>query len=255
MELYDNPFSPYAFKVRATLYEKQVPFEPHVLRHHHQREELLRINPRGEVPALRDGDALVYDSSVMCEYIEEKWPEPPLLPADPGERARCRLLERLADGPLDACVIVPGLMKVFRPQLAEKHPQVLARAEEQLRGLYARLERELGEREYLCDAFSRADIAAAPHMLGAAYIGYAVGDEHPRLRAWVERVQARPSIERATAELLEAFEWSRKDSDPFFQNDRLHFRDHRLEWTVRLGLGGWLLDELEADRVFFSDVS
>ena len=56
---------------------------------------------------------------------------------------------------------VPGLMKIFRPQLAEKHPQVLARAEDQLRGLYGRLERELGEREYLCGAFSRADVAAA----------------------------------------------------------------------------------------------
>jgi glutathione S-transferase len=255
MELYDNPFSPYAFKVRATLYEKQVPFELHVLRHRHQRDELLAVNPRGEVPALRDDDTVVYDSSVMCEYIEEKWPEPPLLPADPGERARCRLLERLADGPLDGCGIVAGMMKIFRPELAEKHPEVLARAEVQLQGLYARLDRELGEREFLCGAFSRADIAAAPHLLASAFIGYPVGDDLPRVKAWVERVQARPSIARATAEMLEAFEWSRTDSDPIFETDRLHFRDHRLEWTVRLGLGGWLLDEIAADRVFFSDVS
>ncbi len=64
--LYDNAFSPYAFKVRATLYEKGIDHEKHEIRHASDREKLLAVNPRGEVPAITHGTALVYDSAVIC---------------------------------------------------------------------------------------------------------------------------------------------------------------------------------------------
>src|SRR5438093_2237928 len=103
MRLYDNAFSPYAFKVRACLYEKGIPFEHQELRHSRDHEELRRVNPRGEVPALSDAEALLYDSKVICEYLEERFPAPPLLPADPARRARARQLELIADTQLDPC--------------------------------------------------------------------------------------------------------------------------------------------------------
>jgi glutathione S-transferase len=101
MKLYDNPTSPYAFKVRAVLYEKGIDVEHHEILRESQRGELLAVSPRGEVPALVDGDAIVYDSTLICEYLEERHPSPPLLPADSAGRARVRALERWADMQLD----------------------------------------------------------------------------------------------------------------------------------------------------------
>ena len=102
MKLWDNAASPYAFKVRATLYEKGIECEKADLRYHSQRAELLRFNPRGEVPALVDGAAVIYDSRVICDYLEDTHPAPALLPTEPAVRARCRILETIADTQLDA---------------------------------------------------------------------------------------------------------------------------------------------------------
>jgi glutathione S-transferase len=62
---------------------------------------LLAVSPRGEVPALVDGDAVVYDSTLICEYLEERHPTPALLPSDAAGRVRVRALERWADMQLD----------------------------------------------------------------------------------------------------------------------------------------------------------
>jgi glutathione S-transferase len=88
MKLYDNAGSPYAFKVRGVLYEKGLAVEHHEIRTERQREELLRVSPRGAVPALVDGDTVVYDSTIICEYLEERHSTPPRsLPMRPGARA------------------------------------------------------------------------------------------------------------------------------------------------------------------------
>ena len=64
----------------------------------------------------------------------------------------------------------------------------------------------------------------------------------------------RPAIQRAGAEFLEAMAHSGRDADPFFGREHLHVRDHRLEWCFRLGLAGWLAEELEGGRLAFSPV-
>src|SRR5688572_6139383 len=106
MELHDNAFSPYAFKVRSVLYEKRAEFTKRELKQAADREALLRINPRGEVPVLVDGDAVICDSKVICAYLEDRFPEPALVPNDPVLRARCRYLELKSDTDVDACVFV-----------------------------------------------------------------------------------------------------------------------------------------------------
>ena len=145
--LYDNAFSPYAFKVRATLYEKGIDHEKHEIRHASDREKLLAVNPRGEVPAITHGTALVYDSAVICEYLEAVVPEPPLAPSTPEGQARCRLIERMADGPLDGAVIALAVVKLFRPELQTSHPDVAPAASSQIRALQRHLDDELAGRE------------------------------------------------------------------------------------------------------------
>lgn len=82
--LFDDVFSPYARKVRIALYEKEVPFERvRALHGDCNRTDFVEVNPRAEVPALVDGTFSLYDSTVICEYLEDRYPEPPVYPVDP----------------------------------------------------------------------------------------------------------------------------------------------------------------------------
>ena len=254
MILVDHPLSPYAQKVRLVLYEKQIDFESREIWRESQREELFSLNPRGDVPALIDGETVVADSTVICEYLEERFPAPPLLPADLGPRASARAVERLSDTSIDACVLAIAMFKFFRPALATERPDALERAEANLRGYYAHLEGRLGSNEYFAGELSRADLALIVHISTAAFLGYPPGDDQPRLASWVERMSARPSVVRSSAEMTESIEKAQTIEDPYFQDERLHWRDSRIEWLLRCGLGDWLATELAADRAFFSPI-
>jgi glutathione S-transferase len=250
MELHDSPLSPYALKVRMVLYEKGLDFEAREVWSDADRERLGALNPRVEVPALVDGDAVVVDSKVICAYLEERFPEPALLPRAAAERARCRRLELLSDGELDACAYVLGLVKLFRPGLDEDRPEVAEQAAELATRLYVRLERELAGRDWFCGEPSLADLALVPHLRTLAFMGEPPGDEQPALAAWLARVSERPSVRRAIREMAEAF--GRARSEPGFTSVPLHWRDHRIEAALRCGLGPWLDGELASGGAFLS---
>lgn len=253
LELYDHPLSPYGFKIRILLYEKGVEFEKHEIHTESQRAELLDVNPRGEVPALRDGETVVADSKVIGEYVEERHPVPPLLPTDLGARARARRIELFADGPLDASTLMIALFKVFRPGLAETHASAVDAAAALHRKRQEELDRELEGREYFVDTFSRADVAVAPHVIMAAAIGHGVPPELANLTAWLARMNERPSVQRTTNEALAAFAAQQEEKEPFFSNDRLHWRSDRIEALVKIGLGAWLLEDIEKGGAFLPD--
>lgn len=248
MKLIDNPLSPYALKIRMILYEKGIDFEKVEIHTETQGEELRRANPRAEVPALVDGDVVVYDSRVIAEYIEEKFPNPPLLPADPVARARCRRFEIVADTEVDAAVVVFSIFKFFRPELAGRMPAALERATTLARGQFTKLEHELEGREYIAGAFSRADLAFAPHFGAAAFMGLVAGADTPNVAAWLQRINARESVQRASQEAIAAV--GQKHDRPFFDSNRLHWRSDRIEQLLRVGMGPWLLEELAHDRAF-----
>jgi len=254
VDLYDNAFSPFAFKVRATIYEKNLDVAKHEIRKQSDRERLLAVNPRGEVPALVDGDVVLADSKVICAYLDATHPEPALLPKDPALRARAQYLELKADTEVDASVFVLGIVKLMKPDLARAVPEALPRAEEIFRRHQAFLDRELAGREWFLGVFSLVDVALAPHLRSAAFMGYPPGPEHPALAAWLERARVRPSLRRATREMAEAYAASMADPDTIFDRERMHWRNDRIEVALRCGLGPWLLDEMAADRAFLSPV-
>jgi glutathione S-transferase len=213
----------------------------------------LRVNPRGEVPALVVDGTPICDSKVICAYLEERFPEPPLTPRDPVLRARCRYLELKSDNDLDACVLVLSILKLMKPDVAKEFPDSLPQGEEILARHYAFLERELAGRDWFLGDFSLVDIALTPHLRAAAFMGYAPGPEHPALSAWLARGAERPSIKRAMRELAAGFAASQQP-DSLFDPNRLHWRDTRLEFALRVGLGPWLLSELAAGRAFLSPI-
>lgn len=257
MKLFDNPLSPYAMKVRVMLYEKGLDFEKHELHFHSDRAALLRVNPRGEVPALQDGETVIYDSRVICEYLEDKYPTPPLTPADPAAKAHCRALETICDTQIDACVLLIALIKIFRPEMEAEHADALGQAAAMLDKHYANLDAELGGNEYLLGEFSRADIALVPHLGFTAFMGYPVDAKYAQLAAWMTRMNARPSVQRAVQEAMASFEKPQvgpNGEQPLFDPQHLHWRSDRIEALMRVGLGPWLLEELAAGRAFFSPV-
>jgi len=248
VKLYDHPLSPYAIKVRLILYEKGIEFEKCEIKTRSDGEALRRLNPRAEVPALVDGEAVLFDSKVIAEYLEETHPEPALLPKDPAERARCRVLELRADTELDGAALAYLLFKFFRPALAEKQAEAFRASEASLRRHFAAFDRLLDGQPFLVGSFGRADIALLPHVAACAFLGLAPGEGNPHLAAWLERMNERESVQRATQEAMATV--GKDPEDAFFDSNRLHWRNDRIEQLLRVGLGPWLLEELAADRAF-----
>jgi len=252
LRLYANSLSPFVRKVRITLYEKGVDFDAVEIERGAQRVELLRVNPRGEVPALADGDVVVTGSSTICDYVEERFPRPPLLPSEPSARARCRTLEHVADTHTDALQFLTFLVAVRRPELRAEYPEVAPALSAAIGRHWAALETQLGARDYFVDELSRADIALLPHVTSLGHLGEPVPEACASLRTWLDRMGGRPSVRRDGAQALGAWERATTSADPFFRADRIHWRGERVEWAVRLGLGDWLAREVAAGRAYFS---
>jgi glutathione S-transferase/RNA polymerase-associated protein len=250
LTLFDDVFSPYARKVRIALYEKGVPFERvRALHGDCNRTDFLHVNPRAEVPAIVDGDFSLYDSTVICEYLEDRYPEPSLYPHDPQLRAKSRLIEDLADSQLDAAMYAIAIVEMGR---GEQHAAMHAAAARDLQRLYAELERFLGDAPFFCGAYSLADIAVLPHMMAASFLGFpADPDRHPNLTRWAETVQVRPAVARDNADVIETLQRLQQEQRPAFDPYRVQWRSDRLEWVMKHGFADWFLAEMQTGRAFF----
>jgi glutathione S-transferase len=236
--LYEHPLSPYAQKVKIALGEKGVAFEsrlPDILGGS-DRDEFLRVNPRLEVPALIDGDAAIFDSTIILEYIEDAWPEPALLPKAPAERARARMIEEVCDTYYEAINWAIMEIRAFQRATGAAADALLARAAEQTAGVQAWLAGHLGRADFFGGArFGWADCAVAPLVQASATVG------HPpvagsSLERWLDRVRARPSVAatfEAAATAMQGFEMlPGLVASGIFKRE---YRDHRLEWMLRSG--------------------
>jgi glutathione S-transferase len=209
VKLYTTALSPYSAKVRAALYEKRLDFQPIEVPFGRagflsKPPELLRINPRGEVPVLVDGDVSLYDSTVILEYLEDRYPNPPLAPREPAARAVCRQLEDFGDeltgGP--SAALVDELWT--KTDSTARDAARIKQAGEEIQRAYARLDQQLDGREWLCGAFSVADIACFVPASFAGFVGQGPGEAHARVRGWVARISERASIARVRQEMLDA---------------------------------------------------
>lgn len=243
LRFFEHPLSPYARKVKICLYEKGIPFErvfvnpllgptDPVFREFRERSPLV------EVPCLVDGDLAIHDSTIQLEYVEERWPGTPVQPADPGERARVRMLEEICDTQLEATNW--GLMELrfFRRAEGEEAAAILARAGAQLEALRTRLERELDGRPWMNgERFGRGDAAVVPHIAGSAFFGFPLDPAaHPTLAAWYARCGERESVKRDAAD-VSAFLKGDGARSPGSGAPPIvrQYRDHRLEWMMRSG--------------------
>lgn len=202
MKLYSGPLSLFTAKVRIALDEKGLDYERIDVgwslgrRYEPHHPEVVRLNPKRQVPVLVDGELVIYDSTQILEYLEDRCPEPPLRPADVAGRARCRRLEAWADEILFPPVW-DGIEEAFYPAAeGGRNAERLARARARLAVLHAELERELGDREWLCGTYSYADIAVFVFLHAAATLGSTPDAEHRALQGWLARMRQRPAVRR-----------------------------------------------------------
>ena len=252
--LYEHPLSPYAQKVKIALAEKGVEFECRLPDFMSANDPAFAAaNPRLEVPALVDGDVRVFDSTVILEYVEDRWPAPPLLPSTPAERARVRMIEELCDTYYEAIVWAAMEIRVFRRATGESAERLLARGTSQIAGANAWLERQLGDRAWFNGAaFGWGDLAVVPFVHGAASMGSAPETGSP-LAGWLDRTRARPSVAAAfaaAAESMQGFDMVPQlvESGVF----KREYRDHRLEWMLRSGAVDVVLDGMRRGNIRFS---
>lgn len=241
--VYDHPLSPYGQKVKIALAEKGVGFEaplPQAIGSGVASGDFAEASPRGEVPALVDEDGTrVFDSTVILEYVEERWPEPPLLPATPAERARVRMLEDVMDTHFEAITWGLSEIEYFGRAEGELAERMKATAAKQLAGWFAWLSQELGDRAWFNgDAFGWGDLAVVPFLNGAAGFGHA---PEGALADWLRRANQRDSVsacaKAAQGAASENSGIGLEQVRGFLEQGlfKREYRDHRLEWMVKSG--------------------
>ncbi|WPZ33758.1 glutathione S-transferase family protein [Thalassobaculum sp. OXR-137] len=197
MKLYGCPFSVYVRTVRLCLEEKGLdyelvpvdPFDPAGL-----PDWYGDLHPFGKIPAFEDGDVRLYESDAIQRYLEARYPEPPLLPTEPGALARAVQAMRI----MDSYAYPAMVWTIFVSEARDVETGWMPRdkALDVSRKVLAELERWLGDGPYLAGA---ALTLADTHFLPAldlfclTAVGREMMDAHPRVRDWCERLRARPS--------------------------------------------------------------
>lgn len=248
MKIYGVSLSPYVRKVKMALNEKGIAYDMVPTSTTEALTELHTLNPRGEVPTLVDGDVIIGDSTIALQYIEETYPDPPLLPAAPAARARARALEDLGDRLGDA--IVMALALVFMQGHSELQDTVVPAAKRELDDLYAYLESQLGGRDYLVGDFSWADLSLIPHVSGAQFFQLGPPDDSP-VAAWLQRCLARPAVASDMAEVMEAATagFNEVELPPDHPHQGINMRAERGEFFLRNGMADFLRDGIAAGTI------
>jgi RNA polymerase-associated protein len=237
--LYEHPLSSYAQKVKIALREKGVPFAaelPESFGTGSRDGAFAQASPRGEVPALVDGDVTIFDSTVILEYVEDRWPEPPLLPKDPAGRARARMVEDVCDTQYEAINWGVGEILWFRRATGALADAMRAKAAQHTRAMQTWLSEKLGGAPWFGgDRFGWADAAVAPMVNRSAHYGLGP-DAGGALAAWHARLRARPAVAQTFAEFDAAAARMAAASHHYTTGGRRRqYRDHRLDWMIRAG--------------------
>ena len=208
MRLLSGPLSLFTGKVRIALDEKQVactiedvPFS-RAGGYDPKPAEVVQRNPRAQVPVLIEDDGFtVYDSTLILQYLEDRFPKPPLYPRDVRARARCRQLEAAADEELFPHVWTLIRERFYQPDPAKQDAPAADAATQAMLAHQQRVDASVGEEWLVGDAFTVADIGYFMTFDFARRLGVSIDGRYSRLSAWWERANARPSIERERARL------------------------------------------------------
>lgn len=247
--LYDNAFSPFARKVRMVLEHKGLDFEAvdGLRRENHDR--LKAVNGRIEVPVLTDGDVTVVNSSDIVAYLDHKYPDRPVLPADPAARAQARAWERAADDTIDPILVdISFWLWADRPD--EMPAGLREAAQADMDQVYDALDRDLAAGgDFVCGDLSVADIALFPHLVsvGALRVPWSK-ERHPNVHAWMARMKA---LELCQADVGRTRAYLKDLDRQDVETVKIFWRGDRIEWLLARGYHDWFWKEIAEGRVMW----
>ncbi len=199
LRLYAHPFSSYCQKALVALYENDTPFDYRNLEEPRNNAELAALWPMKRFPVLVDGERTVLEASCIIEYLQLHHPGPVrLIPEDADAALEVRMLDRFFDN----YISTPQQKVVFDALCAEadRDPHGVRKARAMLETSYAWLDARMSTRTWAAGGgFSLADCAAAPFLFYADWT-HAIDPRFAHVRAYRERLLARPSFKRAVDE-------------------------------------------------------
>ena len=194
--LYHDTPSSNSDRVKIALAEKGLSWEGMRVRLANKEQknaDFLRLNPYGKIPVLVEDGKVLFESCIINEYLDEKYPNPPLMPKDPYLRGRGRILVdyalNFAHEPYWA---LRGEM--FKPE-ATRDTTIVEEKRRILTDLLLYLEAALGDQSFFLGDLSLTDIAILPRLLRMESYGALPSPSLPRLGAWLKRMKARPSVQ------------------------------------------------------------
>ena len=199
-----NYISPYVRKVLVCLELKGIPYRIDPIAPFVGDEDFSKLSPLRRIPVLIDGDLVLNDSTVICEYLQDRFPSPSLYPADPVERAKARWLEEYADSYLGDVVIwrmffQKGMRRFLFNEGTDEEVFRKAR-EEELPVALDYLEARLPEAGWIFGDLSIADISIASFFRNAAFVKYQVDAQRwPRTAAFLDRALGLPAFAKLAA--------------------------------------------------------
>ena len=255
MLLYEHPLSSYAQKVKIALREKGLAFDvetPQALGSGGSAGAFAAASLRREVPALIDGEARIFDSTIILEYLEDKHPSPALLPRDPVARAEARMIEDVCDTLYEAVNWGLGEIGWFKRAEGRLADDMKAKAASQTRQLLDWLEGKLGDKTWFGGDFGWADLSVAPYLNRSVHYGIGPA-EGSALKAWHKRACERPSVAATFKEFAAATQGMSAVAERLASGSfRREYRDHRLEWMMKSGGVQIVLDGLAKDNIRFT---
>jgi glutathione S-transferase len=203
MKIISGPLSMFGAKVEIAAHEKGIDFELVMVPFSQQcgydpkHPDVLRINPKRQVPVLIDDDLEIFDSTQIFEYLEDLKPDPALWPVHPKARAVARQLEHSSDE-----IYFPHIVRLMGLEDTPDDPAAQT-ARNEASQYYRHMERVLGTRDFLAETYSYADIAFYMAQLFGARKGAPMTDETPNLLAWRKRMNARPAVRKVAGALAD----------------------------------------------------
>ncbi len=216
--LLSGPLSMFGMKAHIAVLEKDLPVEvtlvPYTAEcgYEPKHPDVLRINPKGQVPVLLHDGVELFDSTQIFEYLEDLAPEPALWPPDIRTRAAARLLEVKSDE-----VFFPHVIRLMSLQ-HDLEGQTALTARTAASNYYRAMDALLTDRAFLAGPYSYADIAFFMAQLFAERLGAPMTDATPNLSAWREQMMARPAVRNVLKPLVAYLAANRRPVPTFLQS-------------------------------------
>ena len=245
LQLAYSALSPFSRKVRMAMEHKEIAFR--IVSADHVTE-VPAFNPRAEIPVLIDGTIVVCNSPDILAYLDRKYAQRPLYPADAAAYAQVRQWERLADTAFDAIFTVIGNWKFA--ELPAMPAGLMDAARRDIVVLYDQLERQLASGPYVCGEISAADFALYPQVASGVALELPLDRErHPAARAWLRRMRERPE---GQTDLAAARDWWANRDQQTVDTKRVNWGTFRLEWLLASGGTEFFAGQVREGKVLWS---